>query len=470
MNENDLFAADTVFKNIKKIMYPMYNLSIRDNITSYLSSLTSVRWRYLTLTPGAQKFKLPTLDNASLFLTLDSDLARNRSALFLRHGYMWSMDNIIISPKSKNKQMNGSLELQKKVILKILDGMPRVRSFSDMSYHCHRSIVFSDQEGKIELIFNNVQTQPALMKMTFGDSRNCEDFLSPMYIVYVYIFFMYLFVFLMMLKLLNNIQVHKDFEDPNKPYLTANLLTFIIHQTMQREEKQLDASLEAIIIRVNDLKNSIGSMLVKLEHEYETLNWPTFLDNFALMSGHLTSLSKLLSHDKSPPLRNLTVLPLLLSPDRDEELLRLTEGRVPTFSHDLVPDYLRTKPEPDKQVTAYSKVVNHVWDIVSKAREEWETETGSRSGAAQTSSMSDTHTLVAAVGMGKGLKPMQQPVPSGPQSMMVAPVGRPGAGPQQPGAGPMNPNQPGQMGPMGKAPSAIKTNIKAASQIHPYGR
>jgi mediator of RNA polymerase II transcription subunit 8 len=55
-------------------------------------------------------------------------------------------------------------------------------------------------------------------------------------------------------------------------------------------------------------------------------------------------------------------------------------------------------------VTAYSKVVNHVWDIVSKAREEWETESGSRSGAAQTSSVADTHALVAAVGMGKGLK------------------------------------------------------------------
>lgn len=47
-----------------------------------------------------------------------------------------------------------------------------------------------------------------------------------------------------------------------------------------------------------------------------------------------------------PPLQNLTVLPLLLSPERDEELLRITEGRIPVFSHDLVPDYLRTKPEP----------------------------------------------------------------------------------------------------------------------------
>jgi mediator of RNA polymerase II transcription subunit 8 len=59
---------------------------------------------------------------------------------------------------------------------------------------------------------------------------------------------------------------------------------------MQREEKQQDAALEAIIMRVNDLKNSIGSMLVKLEHEYETLNWTTFLDNFALMSGHVSYL------------------------------------------------------------------------------------------------------------------------------------------------------------------------------------
>ncbi|XP_063237495.1 mediator of RNA polymerase II transcription subunit 8 [Bacillus rossius redtenbacheri] len=260
---------------------------------------------------------------------------------------------------------------------------------------------------------------------------------------------------------------------------------------MQREEKQLESALDAIIMRVNDLKNSIGSMLMKLEHEYETLHWPTFLDNFALMSGHLATLSKMLSHDKCPPLRSLTALPLLLSPDRDEELARLTEHRVHTFSHDLVPDYLRTKPEPEveartaqmelkaaglsyeaaqKQITAYVKVVTNVWEIVSKAREEWETETGARSGAVQTSSVSDTHTLVAAVGMGKGLKAViQPPVQPGPQGMMVAPVGRPGAGgPQQPGQ--MNPNQPGQMGAMGKAPGAIKTNIKAATQIHPYNR
>jgi len=53
---------------------------------------------------------------------------------------------------------------------------------------------------------------------------------------------------------------------------------------------------------------------------------------------------------------------------------------------------------------------------------------------------------------------VQQPVPSGPQGMMVAPVGRPGAGgPQQPGSGPMNPNQPGQ--------SMCRFNLKSCLHI-----
>lgn len=259
---------------------------------------------------------------------------------------------------------------------------------------------------------------------------------------------------------------------------------------MQREEKQLDSALEAIIMRVNDLKSAIAAMIFKLEHEYEMLNWPNFLDNFALISGHLTSLSKILGPDKAPNLRNLTVLPLLLSPEKDEELLRMSEGRISTFAHDLVPDYLRTKPEPQaeqkmmqleikaanlsydtshKQVAQYTKVISHVWDIVNKAREDWETETGSRTAQAQTSSAADTHALVAAVGMGKGLKSdsvqmVQSGVNAVSSGMMV---GRPGGQSQTPGQGPLgNP----QMGQMGKAPSAIKTNIKAASQIHPYGR
>lgn len=35
-----------------------------------------------------------------------------------------------------------------------------------------------------------------------------------------------------------------------------------------------------------------------------------------------------------------------MSPERDEQLGQMTEMRVTTFAHDLVPDYLRTKLEP----------------------------------------------------------------------------------------------------------------------------
>lgn len=60
---------------------------------------------------------------------------------------------------------------------------------------------------------------------------------------------------------------------------------------MQREVKQLDIFLDAILSRLNDLKVSIGSMIQKLETEHETINWPTFLDNFALISSHVRTFS-----------------------------------------------------------------------------------------------------------------------------------------------------------------------------------
>lgn len=73
----------------------------------------------------------------------------------------------------------------------------------------------------------------------------------------------------------------------------------------------------------------------------------------------------MLGNDKTPNLRSLTVLPLRLCPEKDEELVRMTEGRISTFSHDLVPDYLRTKPEPQaeqKMVQLELKAANLTFD------------------------------------------------------------------------------------------------------------
>lgn len=142
---------------------------------------------------------------------------------------------------------------------------------------------------------------------------------------------------------------------------------------MQREEKQLETTIQAILNRVNDLKTATQALITKLETEYETINWPTFLDNYAILSGHvsslrkfalfrqvmcfltkyicsqLTGLSKILQAELAASLRSRIVLPLQLSCERDEALARLTEGRVPACTHDLVPDLLRTKPEPQAE-------------------------------------------------------------------------------------------------------------------------
>lgn len=47
---------------------------------------------------------------------------------------------------------------------------------------------------------------------------------------------------------------------------------------------------------------------------------PSVLDNFALLSGQLNTINKLLKNEKTPSFRHQVIIPLLLSPDRDEDL------------------------------------------------------------------------------------------------------------------------------------------------------
>lgn len=55
-----------------------------------------------------------------------------------------------------------------------------------------------------------------------------------------------------------------------------------------------------------------------------------------------------------------------------------------------------------KQVAQFNKILTHVFDMVTKARDEWDVEASSRPGIQQTSSLSDTHALLTAIGLGKG--------------------------------------------------------------------
>jgi mediator of RNA polymerase II transcription subunit 8 len=127
--------------------------------------------------------------------------------------------------------------------------------------------------------------------------------------------------------------------------------------------------------------------------------------------SQLAGLSKQLSLEYTPPIARYIVLPLQVSPDVDEHLVQITEGRLPIFSAECVPDYLRTKPDPAmesrmnlheakanaltneaaaKQVAQYTKIVSHVYDLIAKAREDWEIDSMNRNMQMSTFSLQDT--------------------------------------------------------------------------------
>ncbi|CAG5861599.1 unnamed protein product [Menidia menidia] len=246
----------------------------------------------------------------------------------------------------------------------------------------------------------------------------------------------------------------------------------------QREEKQLEASVESLTSRVSLVQNALQSFINKLENEYERLAWPSVLDNFALLSGQLNSINKLLKNEKTPSFRSQVIIPLLLSPDRDEDLAKLTEMRVPVFSHEIVPDYLRTKPDPEveeqekqlsaeaarigpevaqKQIQALNKMCSSLLEKLNNPREERDSDSTARQNK-QSFNPADTNLLVSAIAFGKGLSKCRPPCP--------VPPGHSGQGPMMSGGPTLQ-----QVTIGGKMPSSIKTNIKSASaSMHPYNR
>ncbi|PFX30150.1 mediator of RNA polymerase II transcription subunit 8-like [Stylophora pistillata] len=234
-----------------------------------------------------------------------------------------------------------------------------------------------------------------------------------------------------------------------------------------QDEKLLEVSLEAVSSRVQELKEAIQAFLMKLEHEQ--MNWPSVLDNYALLSGQVNTLTKLLKNEKTPLFRNLVLLPVLVQQETDPDIQKASEGRIHAFDHEVVPDYLRTKYAPEieeseqkvetmatnippdeaqRQKDTLNELVENLLTLISSAREDWE---GEQSAASRSSSAvnPDLNNLVVAVTFGRGLKPAKVTKGRGSKSDKA---------------------QSGWMSDKStnKAPSSVKTETKAAAGVHPY--
>ncbi|CBY39183.1 unnamed protein product [Oikopleura dioica] len=124
-------------------------------------------------------------------------------------------------------------------------------------------------------------------------------------------------------------------------------------------EKQLDHAILTVYNRSKDLKIALEGLLGKLDSELaqgREPNWASLLDSYALITGQIETLTRYLRSESAPRLVNTSCFPVILNPHRDEIVARLTEERVPSVNHEVVPDYFRTKPDP--AVEALQKELN----------------------------------------------------------------------------------------------------------------
>ncbi|CAB3983744.1 mediator of RNA polymerase II transcription subunit 8-like [Paramuricea clavata] len=241
-----------------------------------------------------------------------------------------------------------------------------------------------------------------------------------------------------------------------------------------QEEKILETTIDALLNRVQDLKNSSQSFLMKIEQQQ--LTWPQVLDNFAVISGQVSTLFKVIKNDRTPVLRNLVLLPLVVQQEPDADLQKSTEGRIQAFNHEVVPDHLRTKYEPEvedkesilsatasnmssestqRQIADFNATLSNLVEMIGTARDEWETDQSSASKSS-TNINADVPKLVGAITYGKGLSSSSS---SGSSSHKSSSQGRHSS------------SQRSSTSSSGKVSSAVKTELKTKvlDANSPYG-
>uniref|UniRef100_A0A6G1SFW5 Mediator of RNA polymerase II transcription subunit 8 n=1 Tax=Aceria tosichella TaxID=561515 RepID=A0A6G1SFW5_9ACAR len=189
------------------------------------------------------------------------------------------------------------------------------------------------------------------------------------------------------------------------------------------EEKQFEVTIDRLLEYTKNLKVSLEFFIHKIETEGDKVDWPQVLDSFTSICGQINTLMRFTRDNRSQFIENRVVLPLLLTPDRDEELAKLTENRVFMVNHEMVPCYLRTKPDPEieefdkslqakastispdvavKQINAMTKLVDNIVNTIKANSTRADTEM-SRQSMKPSFENADTNSLIMAISTGKGL-------------------------------------------------------------------
>lgn len=128
------------------------------------------------------------------------------------------------------------------------------------------------------------------------------------------------------------------------------------------ETSQFHENVDSLIQRLNQLRTHLFNLLHRIEstdfdadleltgsNSYAYSNFATFqslLEAYGLVSSELTMLNRAVRDRFGASSARCELLPLRCSNEPDMSLLRATDGRVAACNADMIPTYLRTKPEP----------------------------------------------------------------------------------------------------------------------------